>query len=100
MIYASLPHRHVRQFMIENGLTVAPLHYRHLDTMVIFCPDSFEYCVIELDGRTWWTNDLPCVIPEVLTPGAAINRAEKYSKCKGSGTCHPWCIATKGTHVI
>lgn len=99
MIYASLPHRHVRTFMIENGLTVPPLHYRHNDTTVIFCPDSLEYLVIELDGRTWWTNDLPLVIPEILTPGAAINRAERYSKCRGAGKCYAWCRSKHGTRA-
>lgn len=61
------------------------------DGVVVWVASDLGYLVAQEGKTILWTNDLPLIIPEVLPPATAANRAEHMERCKGKGKCYPWC---------
>jgi len=88
------------QRAIDDLYLSRKVHYLAIGTGVVVWVQSERHYVIYEEGKTpWWTNDLPLVVPEVLTPEAAAIRAEKLSKCKGAGKCFPWCTEKRAKAI-
>lgn len=70
------------------------------DGVVVYVASDHVYMVAQQGRTIFWTNDLPLIIPEVLTPGAAATRSEHMERCRGKGRCYSWCKEKRSKPVV
>lgn len=82
------------------GYEVAPEFLAITAGVAVYVVEVGLYLIAQAGERLWWTNDLPLVVPDLLTEQAAAIRAERHSKCKGRGRCYAWCTGKRSRVVV